>query len=448
VKQAIPPSTTYLGAKNAGTAPPEPAIAKSSSRTTEPMTSSLKQYGRIFYELTHDHTVIARLLLIPIVAAALRLLLFESAVGPSAYTIWLLGKEPALQKLQQAFDHANLRRFGGVDLDVKSLEIDSDDQASSVLVARKLSNATDTLLVVCDLGSTATKSAVPTYLDADPPVPLILTAQSNPDLIPNKQYNEPPPVFRLSPTDTLQAKIAANFMVNDHDKSIWLVEDRDNPVYSHYLATEFIENIGNRSKVLLWTNSGGYSVDTLKALGIDSVFYAGGWQRALVLLRELRAIFGQHMPKVVLSDASLDTHLLNDGKDDIEGTYFTFQMTAEQYYKNNNENHYGVSASVIAEMLMHLDEDKFDTIARTTGWTYWFRSHLGMHRVEDARRVLASLIRSRESGSEQAIFPLPDGENASFEVGGIREDAAFHVLVMHHDILRNAELTGETIKEK
>lgn len=118
----------------------------------------------------------------------------------------------------------------------KMTDYGDPDRASSN--ADSLQRRSDVLMIVGPGSSTAAQRALPHYLQANPPIPVILTMETNPALytLPARDEDRVPPVFRLFPTDDNQAKVAANFIANQQAKSVWVVEDTSNPTYSQYLA--------------------------------------------------------------------------------------------------------------------------------------------------------------------------------------------------------------------
>jgi len=82
---------------------------------------------------------------------------------------------------------------------------------------------------------------------ADPPIPVILPIESNPDLDVRDNSRTYSPLIRLVPTDDLQAEEAVNFVEEFGAKRIWVIEDTQlNPKYTQYIAAEFIKLIQDR----------------------------------------------------------------------------------------------------------------------------------------------------------------------------------------------------------
>lgn len=248
--------------------------------------------------------------------------------GPSEYRIYIISdfsNYPALDQVYQGFMEAgsDIGQINHVKLTVEKLEDDGNPHKAEQ-VSSRLAEASDTLMVVGHMLSTQTKAALPNYLlKATPAIPVILTTETNPLLLPSKPESVSDyPVFRMSPTDDNQARKAANFATDKlGSKSFWVVEDVTNPVYSSYLVSQFVKNIQESGqKVLLWSeNLTIPSVETLRAFRPDCVFFAGDWSNALILIRQVRTI--NLGAQIILSDGAADNILLNQGGWDVNGIY-------------------------------------------------------------------------------------------------------------------------------
>jgi hypothetical protein len=353
-----------------------------------------------------------------------------------------------------------LKNFEGGALTVAQ-EDDRGDPVRARQIAEKIARQPDTLMVIGHTASGQSKEALPVYLAAEPPIPVILTTETNPDLVPAKiKKHKFRPVFRLLPTDKVQARVAADFIKEQagaSHKSIWVVQDMSgigNHVYSSYLADEFVKDVsngrtegesGDRSKdvssdVVLWSNN--LSLPSPRALidlNIGWVFFPGGWRPALVLIRELRGIYGSsrdRMPTIVLSDASAEQQLITGSDDDVKDdvkVYITYPMKVEE--KGSDNSVYGRNAARVIEGLIEDDNSSldFDEVAdqcRTIG--YHFRSLMGIKRVRDARCVLSALM--QEAEEDRRSFLLSKEKKIAFGVDedgedGVRvdKDATFYV---------------------
>jgi branched-chain amino acid transport system substrate-binding protein len=340
-----------------------------------------------------------------------------------------------------------LENFEGGALTVGQ-EDDRGDPARARQIAEKIARQPDTLMVIGHTASGQSKEALPIYLATEPPIPVILPTETNPDLIPAKiKKHRFRPVFRLLPTDKVQAQTAADFVEEQaatSDKSIWVVQDLSgigNHVYSSYLADEFVKDVGSSpTHVVLWSNNlSAPSPTALIDLNIGWVFFPGGWRPALVLIRELRKLYQKidkvQMPRIVLSDASAEQMLITGGGSDVEDVYLTYPMRVEEKGSDNSDSVYGQNAARVIEGLIEDDNNSLDSDVvaeqcRTIG--YHFRSLMGIKRVGDARCVLGALM--QEAEEDRRSFLLSNDKKIAFGVDedgedGVRvdKDATFYV---------------------
>jgi ABC-type branched-subunit amino acid transport system substrate-binding protein len=370
-------------------------------------------------------------------------------LAPNSYKIYIVGnmdKSVAAQKIALAFDTCGLKDFSGVRLEVVKRN-DEGEPSQARQLAENISRQPDTLLVIGHIASGQTKEALPIYLAVQPPIPVILTTETTPNLVPVTviagAYS---PVLRLSPTDREQARIAALFIAEkvaakratSKQNAIWVVQDvSGDTVYSEFLANQFIREVQRRhAKVVLWsTNLTVPTAHALHALDIGWVFFAGDWPAALVLIRELRTAYTQkEMPNIVLSDACVDQQLIDEGGSDIEGVYLIYPMKVSQGGEG-----YTAHAENVCNLVQKLLEEANYTAnvhrlaEQEGGLSYKFRSLLGIKRVKDARRLLSSRMQSAEDQAE--AFTLANGSKIRFarkdqdgEVGArIDPDATFHI---------------------
>lgn len=353
---------------------------------------------------------------------------------PESYKIYVIGnlRDGASKEISKGIKE---KRDQNLKIDDVKIEIqeedDKGDPRNATEISSKLAKANDTLMVVGHGSSTQTKAALPNYLQANPPVPVILTTETNPDLLPPEVLRDGYcPLFRLSPTDDMQARSAAEYAINAIKESaaFWVVEDTSNSVYSRYLALEFIDKVQQAGKaVLLWsTNLTIPSVETLKALKINCVFFAGSWSNALILIRQIKALsLGGKMPMVILSDASVDQNLIEQGKDDVEGVYLTHPLKAGQY-KVHGYGLYGKDAYTIVEELIKDANAGFASIMKKQNkLLYWSKQLLNIHRVSDARFAVRSIM--EDAVINQDTFDGTLDDKYIFKPDGTREGAHFHV---------------------
>lgn len=373
--------------------------------------------------------------------------------GPDVYKIYVVSAKPTSGELESTDEQlfwegfqnhrAHITKFRGVNLDIEEEHEESGSQAiplNAQSISATLARRNDTLLVVLFLGSSRTKEVLPEYLQAtDPPVPTILTWQTNPDLLPPKLPNTFYPVLQMWPTDDMQADNAAKFPRPDHGSlpRFWVVEDTDNPTYSQFLVGRFIERAElNSAEVLLRTDNRSLpTVQTISDLGINWVFFTGGWSDSLILARQLNAFENQvnkglkatspryKRLRLILSDTSMDDRLKRNK--DLTGVYVTYPMHASEYTSDKGLRQLGNDASEIVEELIK-GADSEDSQSRNSaearsGILSRLRTALGIRRVSDARNALISYMQN------QREYQLSDHSTYTFDEEGKRKDGRFYV---------------------
>lgn len=345
--------------------------------------------------------------------------------------------------------------IGGIPIKVVALD-DHGRKDDAADIARAIAKKGDALMVIGHFSSTETKAALPYYLRASPPIPDILVSETNPQLLPaglrgGSAYADP--ILRLSPNDNKQGWDAADFACRQGATTFWVVQDVSNPVYSSYLARRFIHVIEadrhsatNRVKgVLLWSNNMQTpSPAAIQALHIDWVFFAGGWENALILIRQLRSIYGDKMPSVILTDAAATNDLITYGGPDVNGVYveYPFSYTEVQAMAERKRDPYAADTRAIVNQLIGRANSHFSQLAASVGgWGYRLRRLLGIRSTADARRALIALIAQvtaplppHQDPSPAREFAMPDGRTWWFGPGGNREDgfSDFHIWQVEH----------------
>lgn len=352
--------------------------------------------------------------------------------GPSEYKIYIVGDfRPSFQatkEVRQGFEEGGdpKTQIDGIPLRIEERD-DSGDPVRAAEVASELIGRDDTLLVVGHLVSTQTEAALPYYLKkAMPQVPVVLVTETNPNLMPPGTTNEKYPILRLSPLDNKQAEQAADFAQRRGARNFWVVEDTSNPTYSRYLALEFIKQVQSRgNKVLLWSNNMMVpSADTLRAFNIDCVFFAGEASKALILIRQIRAIkWAQKPPSIILSDWCADPKLISEGGADVgQGVYLTNPLDANDYsvtgkgYVPAGE----LARSIVDQVLEDAGRRYRSSQARNSLFRYGLQKALNIHRVVDARRTIIEVLREHHSFSSGEIQFNDDGNR-------IDPAAKFHI---------------------
>ena len=321
----------------------------------------MKNFQKII-KFTKSHLIFFLIILIFVITFPIIILVLNNLwVGPDNYTIYVVSDFSDSTSSSNEIFASFKEELKNEDLSINGIDIkivDRDDRGDplrAAYIADEISKNEQTLMVVGHFSSTPTKAALPAYLGAEPPIPVILTTETNPDLIPPRFSNVQCPIFRLSPNDKAQAKKAASFARSKKEASaFWVVEDNENAVYSSYLTLEFIKELQdaeNKGVVLYTKNRPIPPANTLQTLNINCVFFAGNWSNALILIRQVKAVFKNKDVMIILSDAAVNIKLLESGKDVVEGVYLISQMDAQKYLKYEY-NLYGKDAAKIVQSLI------------------------------------------------------------------------------------------------
>jgi len=375
-------------------------------------------------------------IIIPVLAGYVNKILSFKPESLSVYVVSNF-KENSSKQMKKAFKDAFDKDLFIGEVKVKLVTNLSDEGSTSraAEISRDIANDNGSLMVVGHFSSTETKAALPAYLDADPKVPVILTTETNPSLVPYSRANDEfNPILRLSPDDIDQARSAAEFASNPKNggESFWVVEDTANSVYSKQLALSFIENIRDKGKkVVLYTLANELpDASTLQKLQIDSVFYAGEWSNALILIRQLRAIFPTNLPTVILSDAAVDENLLTKGGEDTEGIHVMFQMSAVDYEKEKY-GAYGTEAAIVVNKLIEEADTQYNNQKRSI-----FQKMFIPFTVSDARESVSKAMKHHQKaeytidGNLNALpfyFESSTGKKIYKKASGIEEPTYFNI---------------------
>jgi len=363
-------------------------------------------------------------------------------LGPKNYYVYVVGdkKAKSIHDMLQTAAGGDFKSALG-DITVKTeVRDDSGDPEQAAIIARDLAGRPDVLMVIGHVYSTVTKRALPIYLGANPPIPVLLSTETNPALLPPPAADDDrvPPVFRLFPTDDNQAETAARFIASQGGSKVWVVEDTSNPTYSQYLARKFMKVVysDNRDelsssdmKVILWSNNLNLPPYDVDKLGIDWIFFAGEWRNALVLIRQLNAMPGIKKPHVLLSDSSANKLLLSYGGSDVEGVHLLHPRSADEFNKDEYAAVGREAYNLTSELLDNVHQQFDDLAKESSPWGYRTREWLGLHRVSDARRALARFM--EKAVNNQNAFNLSSGSTITMGKDEnhqvIRKDAQFHI---------------------
>jgi ABC-type branched-subunit amino acid transport system substrate-binding protein len=358
--------------------------------------------------------------------------LIAGLIGPN-YSVYVVGPfgPNSQSEMRTVFNAAAKRSVWSVDGVPVRLHV-QDDQGDPIVgrrIAEDLAKRDDTLLVVGHFQSTTSKEALPLYLAAKPPIPVILATETTANLLPPKSYpDQHYPVFSLAPNDDVQAQTAFTFAVEKGAKNFWIVQDdMSNTVYSTYLAQQFMDLAqGQRTHVLLRTSpSLLMSSDTINPLNVNWIFFAGTWRSALLFIRHLRAAH-VNAAHILLSDGCATQDLLDAAGSELEGVYVTHPLDAKCFNEKHNAAFAENSLAVIEQLLDKANSEFSDAAVRYGGVSYRLHSLIGIHRVRDARNAVIQAMQMT------GTFSLRYGGAGSFDRDGMRVDAKFHVWQISH----------------
>lgn len=349
--------------------------------------------------------------------------------GPENYRIYFVGamQDPAVSQIHKGITQHKLPPIDDIPV-VIDPEDDKGDLNEAERCAREIARSRDVIMVVGHGYSSTSKRALPEYLAQQPKIPVILVRETNPDLLPST-CNDPTvhcPVFRLSPTDDEQAKTAVRFAIQKGATSFLLVKGTENPVYSNFLANQFVRRIRELGKsVLSITDSEILHPKVLKALAVDCVFYVGEYHKALELIKRTKEIYEQikaPLPTIILSDWSANPELPRKGGKDIEGVFLTHPRSAAEIGdKKIGYRYYGLdTASILEKLIMETER----ILSKQSGWFTRLKNFLKMRSVDDVRQALAQAMIQLRSFRD-----TPSGEEYDFDLekDGHLKGGQFHV---------------------
>lgn len=360
-----------------------------------------------------------------------------SIVQPTSYKIYFVGpfddtsgEKDSTTQIWNALDSGGeLPPLDGVPVALHRRS-DFGDEETARRLAAELARKPDTLMVVGHVWSSQTRAALPAYMeDASPPIPVILTTETNPNLLPPVRDGDDRyfPVYRLSPTDDSQARLAAESAKRLKARAIWVVEDGANRVYSEYLARQFIKHVeqDGAGRVVHWSvGAQDTTQGVIERFRVDFIFYIGGWENGLVLVRQVRMLPARtKRPDIIFSDNAMDDRLWSYGQHDAEGSRIIFPIALEEY-KSSRYGVYGRDAhALIKKLIEHANRDYDDlaradrVIQRTFNWA------LGLKRAGDARNAICKYM---ERAAKRGVsFPLGQARFIQFGMSGIPLNRSF-----------------------
>jgi ABC-type branched-subunit amino acid transport system substrate-binding protein len=319
--------------------------------------------------------------------------------GPDKYYIYLVGDfgesgDETVKQIRDVFtDMINIENMeiDGIDIETR-YEDDNGLPSLAEKISKDLSERDDVLMVIGHFYSTSTQAALPNYLRDNSMIPVILTTETNPNLTEAYEGDEYKPIYALSPDDVNQAEIAANFATTGEQlQSFWVIKDVDNETYSNFLTLKFIERVQDKGggKILMFTNNLSMpSLETIKAMEFDCVYFAGSWQNALILINQLKKIYkdDKKSPTVILSDWAVDQRLIDYGQDAVQGVFLTHQLS----YRDFQEKRWGIfgekAADLVRKIIKRVNEHEIKKS--------FIRNWLDMHRVRDAREAIREAMKA------------------------------------------------------
>jgi hypothetical protein len=391
--------------------------------------------------------------------------------GPHAYKIYLVGKQQQNKEIAKIFSGfklgSKLDSLKVDDVDVVVEEIDDDKNAADV--AKELAARGDTLLIVGHVYSQRTIDALPVYMQVDPPIPLIATKETNPDLLRQvpacaKGISDCP-LMQMSPNDDEQASDAVDFALkkltaqNQAMSRRFLIvkqdNDSENKSYVDYLTNRYQSLLARpeytqQGAVLVGTvnitdaNSYVQIITTAQTLKPDCLLFVGQFPSAQQFLAAFqepsKALSPQ--PIVILSDAAINPGILDKGFGTATNIYATYALSSSQY--TEPDSILGRDAYAIVRELVK-DVGPHRPILLGTTWKYKLRRLLQMHRVTDARRALDAVMIAEVKASR--IFVGPTNNEYRFVSPYRREGAKFHVWnIQDRKIVDVDEMDGKTTR--
>jgi branched-chain amino acid transport system substrate-binding protein len=422
------------------------------------------------------HTAVVVPLILGLISIAVVGRVIDWLTGPKAYFAYVVGdfSDPNVQRFWHEVDDKRNSGFsiGGTDIKILPLSAKERDAGK---ISSKLSEKVYTLMVIGHTSSTASLHALPNYLSAKPPIPVILPLETNPELLPPEVETTYAPVFRLSPTDDRQAEKAADFMLDQNAKAIWVIEDAiTNTVYSRYLVSELVKQIDmktnrhqvaikgdnkcttenmiatntgrpaaaqqncdfvqskDRGRVVLWTtNINAPSPDLPKKLNIDWIFVAANPRNCLMISRQIRNLYDKTLekkPNLLLSNSCVSEKILSESGDELKEVFLTHHMLASEYDRGGY-GYRGQQAFSLFKQLIETADSDFDELKCKRPSIYEYilchgRQFLGWHSVSDARSAISASMQNAAMNGK--LFLLGD-EEYRFNPDGTIKENTFHV---------------------
>ena len=380
--------------------------------------------------------------------------------GPESHTIYFVGKlsdktiSDVYEGLRKEIKEKKLK-IDGIPVNVTSRDDYGDPYLAGIL-ARKIAQEKDVLMIVGHGYSSTSKRALPEYLAQQPMIPVILVRETNPDFLPG--FCSSPrfvcPVIRLSPTDEDQARTAVKHAIQENATSFLVVRDSENPVYSNYLANQLVSEI-HKSKnyvALSTTDSAVIYPEMIRKLNVDWAFFVGDYHKALILIRQIKrheklsqtSTEAMHRSVgITLSDWSATRKLLAIGGNDVNGVYLTHPRSAREISDDGYIN-FGIDTAWMIENIL---EEANDTLKEQADWLSKRKRRFGRYSISEARAAIVdSVKRFAEGKSTRDLKLSPSGEDYTFDddtkKNGRLKRGRFHVWR-----IMNTKFTEVLVKE-
>lgn len=422
--------------------------------------------------------IVADKILLPFLLVILGIVIFDPIkdwwIGPKSYKVYLVGaRTDEIDKI-----------FRGVRLGsgVEPLQIDdvpitletTEDLGEASTTAKRIAAEKDVLLVIGHVYSQRTIDALPTYMGADPPIPVIATKETNPDLLSTspKCTNLGCPLLQMSPTDDEQARDGLDFAFTQLPKRRMLAGGTGENQTDHYnflilkeangINPSYADNLTKKYVSLLeeadYLKKGAFDQGTINIgdaatfLNIassiinykpDVVIYVGQSPLARQFFTALhdqlpppptadpklpagaprKDVVKYQPPLILLCDAAVSPEVLNKGFLGIQDVFATYPLSSLAYKETESvlgRDAFAIVAGLVKEAGYHRP------LKQGGGWAYTLRRTLQMHRVKDARAALAAAIINASEGNED--FKGPTMNEYAFEFPyHHRKNGRFHV---------------------
>lgn len=404
---------------------------------------SLRRVGRATWGKTRAASVsvgrfVAQHVVLSLLIGVLTTYLVVYLSGPSEYVVYVVGDfssdnqiaADVWRGLQDTCADRKLRIDGRSEV-FETLN-DQGEPERARRLAESLVASDNALMVIGHMLTQQSIAALPIYLGTEPPLPVLLTTETHPDILPplpvDRSFH---PVFRLSPDDEQQAEEMFHLAKRVRARRYWIAEDSANAVYSEFLAQQLDGRIvGAGGEVMLRTPSilspdQGYweaffALATGSKLQVDALLYAGAWSDAVHALQQLQRLQPDSLV-AVLGDLAAHRKLL-DLDDSISGKIFLTHPLRAAVFEEEGYAPFGHDACLILQRLL-VDVRQTRTF-RGDRWSQMARM-LRLTKVEDARESLAEMM-ERKAFTREKFAGMKLDESYGFDHLGRRENARFH----------------------